>query len=150
MSSYESIDCKSLPRVSPECLSLSHHFQDAGQRDLIAMYASALGDNAVERYAMFLVSVALSADVVERRLALARAKDHGLDMERVAVATAERTVEKALDVRARCFVAVCPGSNLFADTSAAQRPTSIIDCATTRGIRGGIVPSPIHRMDNVL
>lgn len=62
------------------------------------MYASALGDNAVERYAMFLVSLALSADVAERRLALTRAKDHGLDMERVAVATAERTIEKAFEV----------------------------------------------------
>ncbi|KAF9448694.1 hypothetical protein P691DRAFT_800405 [Macrolepiota fuliginosa MF-IS2] len=72
--------------------------EDAGQRDLIAMYASALGDNAVERYAMFLVSLALSADVAERRLALTRAKDHGLDMERVAIATAERTIEKAFDI----------------------------------------------------
>ncbi len=62
------------------------------------MYASALGDNAVERYAMFLVSLILSADVAERRLALTRAKDHGLDMERVAVATAERTIEKAFEV----------------------------------------------------
>ncbi|KXN92482.1 hypothetical protein AN958_07429 [Leucoagaricus sp. SymC.cos] len=72
--------------------------EDAGQRDLIAMYASALGDNAVERYAMFLVSLALSADVAERRLALTRAKDHGLDMERVAVTTAERTIEKAFEI----------------------------------------------------
>ncbi|TFY52382.1 hypothetical protein EVJ58_g10050 [Rhodofomes roseus] len=67
----------------------------AGQRDLIAMYAGALGDNAVERYAMFLTSLELSADVAERRLALTRAREHGLDMQRVAVATAERTIEKA-------------------------------------------------------
>lgn len=62
------------------------------------MYASALGDNAVERYALFLVSLALTADVNERRLALTRAKDHGLDMERVAIVTAERTIEKAFEV----------------------------------------------------
>ncbi|KIP04648.1 hypothetical protein PHLGIDRAFT_109298 [Phlebiopsis gigantea 11061_1 CR5-6] len=67
----------------------------AGQRELIAMYAGALGDNAVERYAMFLASLELSADRAERRLALTRARDHGLDMVRVAVVTAERTVEKA-------------------------------------------------------
>ncbi|KAI0338793.1 hypothetical protein BDW22DRAFT_1362509 [Trametopsis cervina] len=67
----------------------------AGQRSLIALYAGALGDNAVERYAMFLTSLELSADVTERRLALTRAREHGLDMERVAVATAERTIEKA-------------------------------------------------------
>lgn len=67
----------------------------AGQRDLIAMYAGALGDNAIERYAMFLTSLDLSIDEKERRLALTRARDHGLDMHRVAIATAERTVEKA-------------------------------------------------------
>ena len=72
--------------------------QAAGQRELIAMYAGALGDNAVERYAMFLTSLELSADITERRLALTRARDHGLDMERVAVATAERTIEKAFSV----------------------------------------------------
>ncbi|KAF9469517.1 nuclear pore protein 84/107 [Collybia nuda] len=70
----------------------------AGQRDLIAMYAGALGDNAVERYAMFLVSLELSADTSERRLALTRARDHGLDMDRVAIATAERTIEKAFEL----------------------------------------------------
>ena len=73
--------------------------QAAGQRDLIAMYAGALGDNAVERYAMFLTSLELSADIDERRLALTRARDHGLDMDRVAIATAERTIEKAFEVR---------------------------------------------------
>ncbi|KAG2127530.1 hypothetical protein DEU56DRAFT_820537, partial [Suillus clintonianus] len=34
------------------------------------MYAGALGDNAVERYAMFLTSLELIADINERRLAL--------------------------------------------------------------------------------
>ncbi|KAF8884657.1 nuclear pore protein 84/107 [Infundibulicybe gibba] len=70
----------------------------AGQRDLIAMYAGALGDNAVERYAMFLVSLELSADISERRLTLIRARDHGLDMDRVAITTAERTIEKAFEL----------------------------------------------------
>ncbi|KAI0350765.1 hypothetical protein OH77DRAFT_1412455 [Trametes cingulata] len=70
----------------------------AGQRELIAMYAGALGDNAVERYALFLTSLELSADVNERRLALTRAREHGLDIERVAVVTAERTIEKAFTI----------------------------------------------------
>lgn len=61
------------------------------------MYAGALGDNAVERYAMFLVSLELSADSSERRLALTRARDHGLDMDRVAVVTAERTIERTFE-----------------------------------------------------
>ena len=39
--------------------------QDANQRDLIALYAGALGDNAVARYATFLVSLGLSVDINE-------------------------------------------------------------------------------------
>ncbi|KAH9850869.1 nuclear pore protein 84/107 [Lenzites betulinus] len=70
----------------------------AGQRELIAMYAGALGDNAVERYALFLTSLELSADINERRLALTRAREHGLDIERVAIVTAERTIEKAFTI----------------------------------------------------
>ncbi|KAF9244485.1 107-domain-containing protein [Melanogaster broomeanus] len=70
----------------------------AGQRDLIAMYAGALGDNAVERYAMFLTSLDLSVDIKERKLALTRAREHGLDVDRVAVVTAERTIEKAFEL----------------------------------------------------
>lgn len=73
--------------------------ENAGQRELIAMYAGALGDNAVERYALFLTSLELSGDAHERRLALTRAREHGLDVERVAVVTAERTIEKAFTVR---------------------------------------------------
>lgn len=71
--------------------------EDAEQRPLIALYAGALGDNAVERYALFLVSLALNADVSERKLALTRASEHGLDMHRVAVVAAERTIEKAFE-----------------------------------------------------
>ena len=69
--------------------------QEGGQRDLIALYAGALGDNAVERYAAFLVSLGLSADYTERRQALTRASEHGLDVQRVAIAAAERTIESA-------------------------------------------------------
>lgn len=46
--------------------------QDAGQRDPIAMYASALGNNAAERLRDVLC--ALTTDVAERRLGLIRAK----------------------------------------------------------------------------
>ncbi|KAG7444855.1 nuclear pore protein 84/107 [Guyanagaster necrorhizus] len=70
----------------------------AGQRDLIAMYAGALGDNAINRYAVFLVSLDLTADPAERRQALTRAREHGLDVDRVAVATAEQTIVKAFDL----------------------------------------------------
>jgi len=69
--------------------------EDAEQRQLIAMYAGALGDNAVVRYAWFLVSLGLSADISERRLALSQASEHGLDTYRVAIVTAERTIESA-------------------------------------------------------
>ncbi|TBU21786.1 nuclear pore protein 84/107 [Dichomitus squalens] len=72
--------------------------ESAGQRELIAMYAGALGDNAVERYALFLTSLELSGDMHERRLALTRAREHGLDIERVAIVTAERTIEKTFTI----------------------------------------------------
>ena len=62
------------------------------------MYAGALGENAIQRYALFLVSLELSADVNERRLTLTRAKEHGLDMDSVAAATAEMTINKAMEV----------------------------------------------------
>ncbi|GAW01814.1 nuclear pore complex protein [Lentinula edodes] len=70
----------------------------AGQRELIAMYAGALGENAVSRYALFLVSLELSADLSERRLALTRAKEQGLDVDSVAAVTAEMTMNKALEL----------------------------------------------------
>ncbi|KAH6905125.1 nuclear pore complex protein [Coprinopsis sp. MPI-PUGE-AT-0042] len=71
--------------------------EEAGQRDLIAMYASALGDNAVLRFALYLVSLGLSVDISQRRRTLAGAREFGLDTDRVAILTAERTIEKALD-----------------------------------------------------
>ncbi|KAG1772965.1 nuclear pore protein 84/107 [Suillus placidus] len=75
----------------------------AGQPEFIAMYAGALGDNAVERYAMFLTSLELTADVNERRLALTRAREHGLDVHKVAVVTAERTIDRAFEVGGTCI-----------------------------------------------
>ena len=59
---------------------------------------------------MFLVSLGLSADIHERRLALTRAREHGLDMERVTIVTAERTIDNAFRV-SRCllrtYIQVC-------------------------------------------
>jgi hypothetical protein len=45
-----------------------------------------------------LVSLGLSVDINERRLALTRANEHGLNVERVAIVTAERTIEKVFSV----------------------------------------------------
>jgi nuclear pore complex protein Nup107 len=62
------------------------------------MYAGALGDNAVQRYALFLTSLELSVDIRERALALDRASEHGLDVDKVAISTAEHTIERAFQV----------------------------------------------------
>lgn len=59
-----------------------------------------MGENAVERYALFLTSLDLSVDLDERRSALQRAEKHELNMVRVAQVTAEKTLEKAFAV---CF-----------------------------------------------
>ena len=63
------------------------------------MYAGALGDNAVERYALFLTSLGIAGDKDDRKLALIRARDHGLDTKKVAMITAERTIDQAFAVR---------------------------------------------------
>jgi nuclear pore complex protein Nup107 len=76
-------------------IMLTHIFQAAGQRDLIAQYAGALGDNAVRRYALFLTSLTLSTSADERRAALVRAREHGLDVQAVAIAAAEHTINRA-------------------------------------------------------
>lgn len=72
--------------------------EGAGQREHIALYASALGENAIERYALFLTSLDLSVDLDERKAALFRAKKHDLDIIRVAQVAAEKSVKKALNV----------------------------------------------------
>ncbi|KAI9430210.1 hypothetical protein BJY52DRAFT_1232458 [Lactarius psammicola] len=56
-------------------------------------YAGVLGDNAVERYTLFLTSIALAADPSERRTALQRAREHGLDVPRVAIVTEGHAIE---------------------------------------------------------
>ena len=56
------------------------------------MYASALGDNAVERYAVFLTSFDASSSYEERKDALRRAQQHDLDISRVAQATSEKSI----------------------------------------------------------
>ena len=97
------------------------------------MYAGALGDNAVERYAMFLTSLELSADITERRLALTRAKEHGLDMERVAVVTAERTIEKAFAVCHTCSIWNLTDLLLTVAASSERTPT-LGRCGARTGI----------------
>lgn len=67
------------------------------------MYVSALGDNAIERYALFLSGLDNSVSIEERRLALRRAEDHGLDIIKVAQVTAEKTLAKALEVSYVCL-----------------------------------------------
>jgi nuclear pore complex protein Nup107 len=51
---------------------------------------------------MFLTSLELTADINERRLALNRAREHGLNVHRVAVVTAERTIDRAFEVGEPC------------------------------------------------
>lgn len=45
----------------------------------------------------FLTSLALSANPVERLTVLQRAREHSPDIPRVAIVTAERTIERALN-----------------------------------------------------
>ena len=98
------------------------------------MYAGALGDNAVERYALFLTSLALSADPVERRAALQRARDHGLDVSRVAIVTAERTIERALESLPSSVKGQLPNLG-----KAAQEPAEEAEMLLVRSIEWTVV-----------
>ncbi|KAH9075675.1 107-domain-containing protein [Lactarius deliciosus] len=113
--------------------------ENAGQRSLIAMYAGALGDNAVERYALFLTSLALSADPVERRTALQRAREHGLDVSRVAIVTAERTIERALDSLPSSVKGQLPDL-----ARAAQEPAEEAEMLLVRSIEWTVVESETY------
>jgi hypothetical protein len=103
------------------------------------MYAGALGDNAVERYALFLTSLALSADPVERRAALQRAREHGLDVPRVAIVTAERTIERALEGLPSSVKGQLP--NL---AKAAQEPAEEAEMLLVRSIEWTVVESETY------
>lgn len=74
---------------------------------------------------MFLTSLEISADLDERRVALTRARDHGLDMERVAIATAERTIEKAFEASNLYLSVLLPMLSILtlADSSSIERGT---------------------------
>ncbi|KAI9451613.1 hypothetical protein BJY52DRAFT_1190825 [Lactarius psammicola] len=61
------------------------------------MYAGMLSHNAVERFMLFLTSIALVADPSERRTVLHSTSENGLDVPHVAVVTVEHTIERALD-----------------------------------------------------
>ena len=122
----------------------------AGQRELIAMYAGALGDNAILRYAMFLTSLDVSTDINERRLALTRAREHGLDMERVAVTTAERTIEKAFAVSRECQVFTWSSIDRLQALPPFQRTASCncLSTASRKSIRD--LSHSLNRVDFVL
>ena len=120
------------------------------------MYAGALGDNAVERYALFLTSLGIAGDKDDRKLALIRARDHGLDTKKVAMITAERTIDQAFAVRDAEFMSNMIGIRVFmirlleTDVDNAKRATSRYFGTTTASNERRNVPIPIHRMDYLL
>lgn len=88
-----------------------------GHTKLLALYTAALGENAVERYAQFLVDLSFPVlelhpldaagetvrnglSLEERREALMKAKENGFEMDRVAIAVAERSIQRSFDVSA--------------------------------------------------
>lgn len=113
------------------------------------MYASALGDNAVERYAMFLTSLELTADINERRLALTRAREHGLDVHRVAVVTAERTIERAFEVGMTCISRNSYSEQRSLDSTPIEGTAPFCHCVTSHSLRHRASAASFNRVDNV-
>lgn len=72
--------------------------KNAGQCDLIAMYAGTLGDNAIEWYALCLTLLKLVGDMTEQQLMLMRRQDYGLAIEHVTIITADHTIEDPFTV----------------------------------------------------
>ncbi|KAG9086114.1 Nucleoporin nup84, partial [Ceratobasidium sp. 392] len=70
--------------------------ESENQGDLVALYVSALGDNAIDRYALYLAS--LPDDLPREQLshALSLARQHNLLVERVAIATADLIAKNAI------------------------------------------------------
>lgn len=106
----------------------------------------------MERYALFLVSLELGADPSERQLALTQARDHGLDMDRVAVVTAERTIERAFEVGLDgvTWMLNFLTLSLCVAFATAAGCTAVYHCitASTDGCRDVLVE--VDRVDNVL
>ena len=72
--------------------------QVQGHSDLIAQYVQALGASAVQRYAVFLSGLDNRTSPYDRRVALTKAQEHGLDVATVAKVTAQISTEKAFRV----------------------------------------------------
>ena len=84
---------------NPQMLTCHPLQQDFNQCDHFTLYAGALGDNVVEQYVLFLVLLKLWADMSKQcRLVLTCMREHGLDMDCVAVVAAEQTIERAFEV----------------------------------------------------
>ncbi|KAI9455592.1 hypothetical protein BJY52DRAFT_1279778, partial [Lactarius psammicola] len=90
------------------------------------MYAGAVG-----RYTLFLTSAELVADPSERRTALHRAREHGLDVPPVAIVTVEHTIERALDGSRRLK------GQLLDLVKAAQEPDTTRTVLREQGVRDG-------------
>ena len=85
------------------------------------------GDNAIERYALFLTLLALSTDLTERRTALQRTREHGLDIPRAVIVTAEHTIEHSLDNLPSRHETITGSGEGSARASGRGRDTSSID-----------------------
>ncbi|KAG8702888.1 Nucleoporin nup84 [Ceratobasidium sp. 394] len=70
--------------------------ESENQGDLVALYVSALGDNAVDRYALYLASLPADLPRDQRSNALSLARQHNLLVERVAIATADLIANNAI------------------------------------------------------
>ncbi|KAK4695199.1 hypothetical protein P7C70_g8599, partial [Phenoliferia sp. Uapishka_3] len=91
-----------VPRESSNMI-ISAYVQvlEANQQDesLIAFYASNLEEeSAVDAYARFLATFGTESDVESRRLALLQAREHGLDLAKIAFKTVELTLDDTLTV----------------------------------------------------
>jgi hypothetical protein len=99
------------------------------------MYAGALGNNAVKHYALFLTSLAISADPVERHVALQRAQARAGCPPRAA----ERTIERVLDKLPSSVKGPLPDLAM-----AVLEPTEVAETLLVRSVQWAVIMTDTH------
>jgi len=111
--------------------------QEQGYTELIAQYAAALGDNAVERYALFLSELPVISSLRERKETLLRAAEFGLDVPQVALSAADLCIERAFNVCAFLIVHKIFTNVLWPGLASTSEPLSFHILRSSQTFRPG-------------
>ncbi|KIJ51179.1 hypothetical protein M422DRAFT_223628 [Sphaerobolus stellatus SS14] len=122
--------------------------EEQGHTELIAQYAAALGENAVSRYALFLSEIPVSSSLRERREALFRAAEFGLDVGQVALSAADLCLERAFKALS---VPSTPYPSISSDPCKLSDPElALINAVDWLGFQESTYQAAVVRFNSVL